>query len=87
MNLKQRLDIMKKQETNHEILVREIKELPRYGKECCMDPNSDSTQTEFEICEDAWDRGDCLVEIVWDDGSDLIGFKHCIVCGGEYRGE
>ena len=40
---------------------------------------------EFEICEDAWDRGDCLVEIVWDDGSDLIGFKHCIVCGGEYN--
>ena len=28
MNLKQRLDIMKKQESNHEILVREIKKLP-----------------------------------------------------------
>ena len=87
MNLKQRLDIMKKQETNHEILVREIKELPRYGEECCMDHNSDSTQIEFERCEDAWGRGDCLVDIVWDDGSDLITFKHCIVCGGEYKGE
>ena len=85
MNLTQRLDLMNKQETIHKTLVKEIKELPRYGKECCMDANADTTQTEFEKCEDAWGKGECLVDIVWDDGSDLITFQHCIVCGGELK--
>ena len=81
MNLAERVELFNKKLSIQETLATEVKELPRYGRECCMDANADTTQAEFEQCEEhqSW------IDIVVDDGSDLITFKHCIVCGGEYK--
>ena len=80
MNITQRLSLMKKQESDHKELVKEIKKLPRYNDFCCMDEQSDATQAEFDKC----DYHQSWIDIVIDDGSDLITIQHCLVCGGRY---
>lgn len=61
-------------------ILEELKELPHFNDDCCMNQNSEATQEEFEGCEQK-DSGVIVIE--HPSGYDEPVFRdRCIVCGG-----
>ena len=76
MNLTERVELFNKNLSIHETLATEVKELPRYGRECCMDANADTTQTEFEKWPSTFVRTFCSCCIVYYENNPSSCLKY-----------